>query len=126
MTTTVPKEGGSITTVAPAESAAKSALGRARRWLPTPKLIIIVAVVAVIGYLAFVPLYYLLWGTFFGDQGFTLDGFARAYGDGRIGGLVGNSLWFAIGSAVLSLVVGTSLAYLNVRTDVPFKALFFA
>ena len=33
---------------------------------------------------------------------------------------------FAIGAAILSLVVGTGLAYLNVRTDVPFKALFFA
>ncbi|BCB90299.1 hypothetical protein Psuf_076120 [Phytohabitans suffuscus] len=86
-----------------------------------PKLVIIVAVAGVIGYLALVPLYYLLWGTFFDDAGFTLDGFARAYGDSQIGSLVLNSLWFAVGSAVLSLVVGTALAYLNVRTDVPFK-----
>ncbi|GAB1818309.1 iron ABC transporter permease [Herbidospora sp. RD11066] len=84
------------------------------------------AVVGVIGYLALVPLYYLVWGTFFDANGFTLQGFANAYGDARIGSLVSNSLWFAFGSAVLSLVVGTGLAYLNVRTDVPFKALFFA
>jgi iron(III) transport system permease protein len=37
-----------------------------------------------------------------------------------------NSIWFAVGSAALSLVVGTALAFLNVRTDVPFKGLFFA
>ena len=43
-----------------------------------------------------------------------------------MGELFGNSLAFAIGAALLSLVVGTTLAYLNVRTDVPFKALFFA
>ncbi len=38
----------------------------------------------------------------------------------------GNSLWFAVGAAALSLAVGTALAYFNVRTDVPFKGLFFA
>jgi iron(III) transport system permease protein len=99
---------------------------RRRRWWPTPKLLITGAVVVAIGYLALVPLYYLLWGTFFDDQGFTLTGFSRAYGDERIAELIGNSLWFAAGSGLLSLTVGTTLAYLNVRTDVPFKALFFA
>jgi iron(III) transport system permease protein len=100
--------------------------GRRRRWWPTPRLLITGAVVVVIGYLALVPLYYLLWGTFFDDEGFTLSGFSRAYGDERIAELIGNSLWFAAGSGLLSLTVGTTLAYLNVRTDVPFKALFFA
>ncbi|HET8659133.1 MAG TPA: iron ABC transporter permease [Micromonosporaceae bacterium] len=103
-----------------------TAVGRRRWWPPTPKMIITVAVAGAIGYLALVPLYYLLWGTFFDEKGFTLSGFARAYGDERIGEMIANSLWFAVGSALLSLVVGTALAYLNVRTDVPFKALFFA
>src|SRR5262245_33548085 len=99
---------------------------RRRRWWPTPKLLITAAVVLVIGYLALVPLYYLIWCTFFNENGFTFGGFAQAYGDERIGSLIGNSLWFAVGAALLSLIVGTSLAYLQVRTDVPFKALFFA
>ncbi|GAA0999727.1 iron ABC transporter permease [Acrocarpospora macrocephala] len=116
-----------MSTASPVVTANRSApLTPRRRWWPTPKLIIIIAVAGAIGYLALVPLYYLLWGTFFDASGFTLGGFATAYGDSRIGSLIGNSLWFAAGSAVLSLVVGTSLAYLNVRTDVPFKALFFA
>jgi iron(III) transport system permease protein len=97
-----------------------------RRWLPTPKMLIVGVVGLVIGYLALVPLYYLFWGAFFGADGLDLGGFERAYGDDRILGLVGNSLWFAVGSAALSLAVGTALAYLNVRTDVPFKSLFFA
>ncbi|NUR08123.1 MAG: iron ABC transporter permease [Nocardioidaceae bacterium] len=97
-----------------------------RRFVPTPKVLIVGAVIVVIGYLAVVPLYYLLWGTFFGADGFSLAGFGRAYGNDRIVGLVGNSLWFAFGAAILSLVVGTGLAYLQVRTDVPFKSLFFA
>ena len=115
-----------MTAASPAVPAAKPAVRRGRRWRPTPKLLITTVVVGAIGYLALVPLYYLLWGTFFDADGFSLDGFARAYGDGQIGVLIANSLWFAIGAAVLALVVGTSLAYLNVRTDVPFKALFFA
>lgn len=99
---------------------------RWRRFVPTPKVLIVGAVAVVVGYLAIVPLYYLIWGTFFDETGFTFSGFSRAYGEHRIGELVGNSLWFAIGAALLALVVGTALAYLNVRTDVPFKALFFA
>jgi iron(III) transport system permease protein len=117
-----------MTTAAPPRPATEepAPIVRRRRWRPTPKLLITASVVAVVGYLAIVPLYYLIWGTFFNADGFTLDGFATAYGDARIGGLIGNSLWFAVGAAVLSLFVGTSLAYLQVRTDVPFKALFFA
>src|SRR5258705_3102935 len=100
--------------------------GRWRRFFPTPKFLTLGVVTLVIAFLAIVPLYYLIWGTFFDASGLTLSGFARAYNDSQIGSLIGNSLWFAIGSATLSLVVGTALAYLNVRTDVPFKALFFA
>ncbi|GAA3156320.1 iron ABC transporter permease [Blastococcus jejuensis] len=91
------------------------------------KVFIVAGVAAAIGYLALVPLGYLIWGTFF-DANNNLDfsGFQRAYGNGRMGELWGNSLAFAGGSAALSLTVGTTLAYLNVRTAVPFKALFFA
>jgi iron(III) transport system permease protein len=96
------------------------------RSLLTPKTLIVAGVAVVIGYLALVPLYYLLYGTFFGAEGFTLEAFGRVYSADGIGTLIGNSLWFAFGSAILSLVVGTALAYLNVRTDVPFKPLFFA
>ena len=104
-----------------------TAVSRPRRKLPlSPKFFIVAAVAAAVGYLALVPLVYLLWGTFFDATGFDLGGFERAYGSGRMGELWGNSLAFAIGAAVLSMTVGTTLAYLNVRTAVPFKALFFA
>jgi iron(III) transport system permease protein len=104
----------------------RSEPARWRRWIPTPKVLILAVVAAVIAYLAIVPLYYLFWGTFFDASGLTFSGFERAYGNDQIYSLVGNSLWFAAGAAVISLVIGTALAYLNVRTDVPFKALFFA
>ena len=99
---------------------------RWRRYLPTPKFLTLGVVALIIAYLAIVPLYYLFWGTFFDATGLTFSGFQRAYGNDQIFGLVGNSLLFAVGAAVISLIMGTALAYLNVRTDVPFKALFFA
>jgi iron(III) transport system permease protein len=104
----------------------RSRIARWREAVLLPRTLVAAAVTVVVGYLALVPLVYLLWTTFSDADGFSLGGFARAYGDTRIGELVGNSLWFAVGSALLSLAVGTGLAYFNVRTDVPFKALFFA
>jgi iron(III) transport system permease protein len=112
---------------APIEPTGSTSAAPARRRLPlSPKFFIVAGVAAAIGYLALVPLGYLLWGTFFDAEGFDLGGFERAYGSGRMGELWGNSLAFAGGAAFLSLTVGTTLAYLNVRTAVPFKALFFA
>jgi iron(III) transport system permease protein len=107
-------------------AARPGALARWREVILRPRTLVAAATVVVVGYLALIPLVYLLWTTFSDAEGFSLGGFARAYGDARIGELVGNSLWFATGSALLSLAVGTALAYFNVRTDVPFKALFFA
>ncbi|WP_281689666.1 ABC transporter permease [Pseudonocardia thermophila] len=106
---------------------APGVLARTREALVRPRTLVAIGATLVIGYLALIPLVYLLLTTFTDATGaFSLDGFARAYGDPRIGQLIGNSLWFAAGSALVSLVVGTGLAYFNVRTDVPFKALFFA
>ena len=124
MTTAMPT---APSTAPPQQSAepAPGLLARVRSLL-TLKLLIVAGVAVIIGYLALVPLYYLLYGTFFDANGFTLGAFGRAYTADGIGELISNSLLFAIGAAILSLVVGTALAYLNVRTDVPFKPLFFA
>ena len=99
-----------------------------KRFVPTPKVLILGVVAVVVAYLAVVPLWFLIQGTFFDSttNAFTLSGFTRAYTDDQALEMIRNSIWFAIGSAVLSLVVGTGLAFLNVRTDVPFKGLFFA
>jgi iron(III) transport system permease protein len=129
------------TTVVPPETSGSTSAGspdvrprrpRRSRWVRVreevlrPRTLVAIVVTVIVGYLALVPLGYLLWTTFTDENGFSLGGFARAYGDSRIGSLIGNSLWFAAGSAALSLGVGTALAYFNVRTDVPFKGLFFA
>jgi len=99
-----------------------------RRFVPTPKVLILGVVAVVVAYLAIVPLWFLIQGTFLDSttNAFTLGGFERAYTDDNALEMMRNSVWFAVGAALLSLVVGTGLAFLNVRTDVPFKGLFFA
>lgn len=101
------------------------AADRLRRAL-TVKTLVLVAVVAVIAYLALTPLGFLLHGTFFEDGQFTLGGFERAYTTSGVWTMARNSVVFALGTATLSLLLGTSLAYVTVRTNVPFKSLLVA
>lgn len=101
------------------------AADRLRRAL-TVKTLVLVAVVAVIAYLALTPLGFLLHGTFFDDGQFTLGGFERAYTTSGVWTMARNSVVFALGTATLSLLLGTSLAYVTVRTNVPFKSLLVA
>jgi iron(III) transport system permease protein len=97
--------------------------GRDLRAILSARNLIVLGVVLIIGYLALVPLGYLFWGAFFNDQGLTLDWFSKAYSAVGLGSMMVNSLAFALGSTVISVSVGTLLAYLIVRTDVPFKTL---
>lgn len=94
-----------------------------RRPLSLQGLLVGVAVV-VVGYLAIVPLGYLIHDTFLSadGSGVSFDAFARAYGgNSQSGQMMLNSLWFALGSAALALTLGTALAYVQVRTDTPLQ-----
>jgi iron(III) transport system permease protein len=88
--------------------------------------------VALVVWLALVPLVFLLWQSFLTPQTatapaqFTLENFRTAYLSAENTRLFLNSLQFATGAAVLALVVGTALAWMNERTNTPFKTLFFA
>jgi iron(III) transport system permease protein len=101
---------------------------RSIRWQDIFSLqgLIIAGSLILVGYFALVPLSRLLYGTFYDGEGLTLRFFEEAYNQYRIAEMAGNSLIFAVGSTVLAVSVGTSLAYLNVRTDVPLKRLIFA
>jgi iron(III) transport system permease protein len=83
-------------------------------------------VFAIITYLVGAPVLYLLAATFIDENGFTLDAFVRAFGDPAAGQLVLNTLAFSIGGAVIALVLGTALAYLQARTNIRMKGLLFA
>jgi iron(III) transport system permease protein len=110
----------------PMVSEATRALGgrRTRRPLGLEALLV-PGVVAAIAYLVLVPLAYLVWRTFFAAGQPTLDVFRRAYATHGLAGMVANSLVFGAGATVLAVTLGTLLAYLVVRTDVPFKATLF-
>jgi iron(III) transport system permease protein len=100
-------------------------LGTWRR-LFSARNVIVLTVAAVIAYLALVPLGFLLWQTFVRDGHLTLVNFRDAYGSVSLGTMTKNSLYFALGSSALAIVLGTGLAHLVVRTDVPGKTLIIA
>ena len=113
-----------------------STISRAPAGLPRfafdPKWLIIGVCVAVTVYLGIVPLGFLLWQSFFTPQTaakaavFTLGNYQQAYGSADTWVLFWNSVKFATGTAILAFVIGTALAWMNERTNTPFKALFFA
>ena len=96
-----------------------------RSWLRVEH-VLVAGVAAVIAFLALVPLAYLLWKAFVADGTLTLDAFRRAYDAIGLGEMLLNSLWFVAGTTVLSIGLGTALAYLVVRTDLPLKTLVVA
>jgi iron(III) transport system permease protein len=116
----------STTTLARAPAAAAPRLAFDPKWL------IIGVCVAVTVYLGIVPLGFLLWQSFFTPHTaakaaeFTLGNYREAYGSAETWVLFWNSVKFASGTAVLAFLLGTLLAWMNERTNTPFKALFFA
>ncbi|WP_025778202.1 ABC transporter permease [Brevibacterium sp. VCM10] len=90
------------------------------------KHLVYLVVFLIIAYLVISPVFYLLAATFIDDTGFTLDAFVRAFGDPGALRLVANTVIFSVGSAIIALVLGTALAYLQARTDIRMKGLLFA
>ncbi len=90
------------------------------------RTLIVAVVVGAVAYLALVPLGFLLWQTFVANGQLTFENFRDAYGKVGLSEMALNSLAFAIGSTLVSVSLGTLLAYLIVRTDVPFKPLMMA
>ncbi len=93
--------------------------------------IVIALCVAITIYLAIVPLGFLLWQSFFTPQTaevaarFTFGNYRDAYGSSETWTLLRNSVGFAIGASLFSFLVGSGLAWMNERTNTPFKALFY-
>lgn len=111
------------------------ALGQAKDWeiagksFDSSRLLIGVAV-AIVCFLALVPLAMLFYSSISnarpGELGvLTLDNFARAYGARQTYALLGNSMVYAVGTAIFSFTVGSVLAWLCARTNMPLKGLLF-
>jgi len=88
--------------------------------------------IALVLWLSLVPLVFLLWQSFLTPQTasrpavFTLENFETAYFSAETFRLFFNSVQFAAGTSIFALCLGTALAWMNERTNTPFKRLFFA
>ncbi|MFA5914588.1 MAG: iron ABC transporter permease [Burkholderiales bacterium] len=84
--------------------------------------------IAIVGALTVFPVLMLVLGSFsegltaFGK--FTVDKYVEAYTDPMLFEVLANTAVFVLGSSLLSTLLALFLAYLNTRTDIPFKFLF--
>src|SRR6185437_13285968 len=86
---------------------------------------------AILAVLVLVPLVLIVWQSLTDappgeGAAFTFQKITQAYGTASILTPIRNSAEFAIGSTVVAFVIGTGLAYLTERTNVPFRRLAYA
>jgi iron(III) transport system permease protein len=123
-TTTTPRTDRGI----PGPGGVMSSALRAFDW----KWIVIGVSVAFTVYIAVIPLGFLLWQSFrtpqtaTTDAVFTLGNYIEAYGSSDTWQLFWTSIQFALGASLFAFLVGTTLAWMNERTNTPFKSIFFA
>ena len=97
-----------------------------------PQWFIMAGVVSIVGWLALVPLVFLVVQSFRTPDTvrkpavWTLQNYWEAYSSSETLVLFLNSVQFAAGTAVLALVIGTALAWMTERTNTPLKPLFYA
>lgn len=96
------------------------------RTLKRPENAVFAIAVLLIGYLVLTPLVYLIWRAFSTGGGLSLQNLVAAFRVPGTGQMILNSIIFATGSALLSTVTGTALAYLTVRTNAPLKPVLYA
>ena len=97
--------------------------------LRDPALLVPLVGAGVLIYLAVLPLFMLVKGSFEMEVAprefvFTLKNYHAAYASEHTYSTFKNSLIFASGSAALSFVLGTVLAWLTERTNTPLRAIF--
>ncbi|HUY02038.1 MAG TPA: iron ABC transporter permease [Rhodocyclaceae bacterium] len=107
--------------------------GEAKGWRRLDlKWAVIGVSVLVVAYLALMPLGFLFWQSFMTPQTaanaahFTFGNYITAYASRDTAALFLNSIKFAAGTSLFSFAVGTALAWMNERTNTPFKSLFFS
>jgi iron(III) transport system permease protein len=111
------------------DTGAGSALTRALAAALRPRNLALAACVVIAGWLVFVPMAALFYTAFTEDTGFgpgpaSLQNFVQAYSSWHIVRLFGNSLVFAVGTAIATLAMGALVAFVVERTDAPLGPLF--
>jgi len=99
------------------------------------RTVVLAPVIAFVGALGVIPLFYLLWNSFkpvglgdlsdFSLSNFTLENFARAYSDPFTLTLLLNSFLFAGGSMMVAFIFGGVIAFLVERTNAPMRNLAY-
>jgi iron(III) transport system permease protein len=105
--------------------------GATRASILRPRNLALAACVLIAGWLVFVPLAALFYTAFTEDTGLgpgpvSLQNFVDAYSSWHVARLFGNSVIFAAGTALVTLVMGGLVAWVVERTDAPCGALFHA
>ncbi len=84
--------------------------------------------IAIVGFLTVCPVVMLIFGSFSTGLGafgqFTLDKYLQAYANPELTAIILNTVVFVVGSSTVATGLALFLAYLNTRTDIPFKFLF--
>jgi iron(III) transport system permease protein len=92
------------------------------------KSFLTISLLVIVGFLTVCPVLMLIIGSFsteFGMLGhFTTAKYIAAYTDPGLSDVLLNTLLFTCGSAVLATALAFFLAYMNTRTNIPFKFLF--
>ena len=93
--------------------------------------LVLLICVLISGWLVFVPLAALFYTAFTEDTGFgpgpaSLQNFVNAYSSWHVLRVFGNSVIFASGVAVMTLLMGGFVAFVVERTDAPLGSLFHA
>jgi iron(III) transport system permease protein len=98
-------------------------------FLSQPVSWIFLVVGGIIGFLSLYPTVFLFYGSLtdapLGVPGhFTLQNYVRAYTDPEAYPLLLNSFIFGLGSSGLSVLLASTLAWITIRTNAPFRRLF--
>jgi len=93
-----------------------------------PRVALAPSLIIIVGFLTVCPVVMLIFGSFSEGLGafgsFTLEKYTHAYTDPAFAGIIINTIIFTIGSAFVATGLALFLAYLNTRTNIPFKFLF--
>jgi iron(III) transport system permease protein len=90
------------------------------------ELPLLVLLGGIVAYLVLSPLVYLIWQGLTTGDGLGLGNIVAAFTVPGTGAMLWNSTVFTVGSAAVSMVTGTALAFFCCRTNAPLKPLLYA
>jgi hypothetical protein len=100
------------------------------RALFEPDRLFIISIVLVVVYLTVIPLAVIVLGSF--QKGLpgtwtpvTLDNYVRAFSQPSLYLAIANAVTYSVGAGLVSFTLGTLLAWLTERTDLPLKGLVY-